>query len=204
MTIAYVDLYKVTKNALYKRIVYQTLDFVEKEMTHPEGGFYSALDADSAKPESKDEKAEGAYYLWSEAELDRILTKEEAKLIKAYFDIKKDGNILLDPQEEFGRKNIFYISEEYEDTELTKKQGNLLSSAFKKLNNVRFKRPRPHLDDKIITAWNGMMISALSKAHQGLSNSKHLESAKRAASFIENNLLDKKTFRLKRRMRAGG
>ena len=65
MTIAYVDLYKVTKNALYKRIVYQTLDFVEKEMTHPEGGFYSALDADSAKPESKDEKAEGAYYLWS-------------------------------------------------------------------------------------------------------------------------------------------
>jgi len=203
MTIAYIDLYAVTKSPLYERVINQTLDFVEKEMTHPRGGFYSALDADSAKPENSKEKAEGAYYLWSAAELERLLTEDESMVINAYFNILKKGNIRLDPQEEFGEKNILYVSDEYTDTELSKIQRESLSSAFKKLNSVRFKRPRPHLDDKIITAWNGMMISALSKAYQGLNNSKHLESAKRAARFVEKHLLDKKTFKLNRRMRAG-
>ena len=132
-----------------------------------------------------------------------MLTKEEFKLVKAYFNIEKKGNIRLDPQEEFGEKNIFYVSSDYKDIVLTDDQATLLRGAFEKLNKARVIRPRPHLDDKVITSWNGMMISALSSTYRVLNNDKHLDAAKQAARFVEKNLLDKKTFTLKRSIRAG-
>ncbi len=101
MVLAYSDFYQIEKNQRYKQVVFETLDFVRQEMQSPDGGFYSALDADSERPDRLGEHAEGAYYLWSEAELKTLLSAPEFSFIKKYFHIQKNGNIISDPQNEF-------------------------------------------------------------------------------------------------------
>ncbi len=157
-------------------------------MKSESGGFYSALDADSERPDKPGEHAEGAYYLWHESELKKLLSKAEFLFIKEYFSIKTNGNIDSDPQNEFRDLNILAIDEEYRDKDLTEKQTQLLSSAKKKLNNQRLLRPRPHLDDKVITAWNGMMISAFAKAAITFDEALFLEEAINSARFIKKHL----------------
>jgi uncharacterized protein YyaL (SSP411 family) len=159
---------KLAVNKKYKKIIYQTLDFVKQEMRSPQGGYYSALDADSeridTKGRNKGEHAEGAYYLWLETELKQLLSKDEFDFVKRYFNVSDQGNIFSDPQNEFAGLNIFYIDEEYRDQTLSKQQEDWLVSVKVKLNAQRRLRPRPHLDDKVIAAWNGMLLSAFAQA----------------------------------------
>jgi len=202
MSLAYTRLYKIEPDEQYRDIVSGTLDFVLAEMQHPQGGFYSALDASSERADKPGVHAEGAYYLWRAKEVESLLKKDEWELLKAYFDIRENGNIKSDPRGEFERLNILYISDEYKNKKLTDKESALLNSAVHKLYQARLHRPRPHLDDKIISAWNGMMISALVEAAGVFDNQNYLDAAKTAAVFMQNNLMDKKTQRLFRRMRS--
>ncbi len=203
MSLAFTRLYEIEPDKHYRDIVLGTLDFVLAEMLHPQGAFYSALDASSERPGQPGEHAEGAYYLWPAAELKSSLHKDEWDLIRRYFDIRDNGNIESDPRGEFERLNILYISDEFRDKKLTEKEAALINSAKRKLYEVRLQRPRPHLDDKVITAWNGMMITALVEAARVFENKDYLDAATKAAGFMQKNLVDKKTNSLFRRLRDG-
>ena len=202
MTMAYSDYYQIDPKKKYKQLVLETLKFVTEEMQSPEGGFYSALDADSERVDKPGAHAEGAYYLWHEAELKKTLSLAEFDFVKKYFHIRKNGNIDSDPQNEFTNLNILYIDEEFKNTALTKQQEKWLASVRKNLNNIRRQRPRPHLDDKIITAWNGMMLAAFAKASIVFSDLAFLEEAKQTAGFIKTHLYNNKTGKLYRQYRA--
>ncbi len=201
MSLAYTRLYEIEADDHYREIVIATLDFVLHEMTHPRGAFYSALDASSERADQPGVHAEGAYYLWRATELQSLLNKEEWSLVKAYFNIRDQGNIASDPRGEFSQLNILHVSDEFKQKALSEKQSQLIEHAMLKLYNARLRRPRPHLDDKVITAWNGMMITALVEAARVFDNKKYLDAAIKAAGFIENNLIDAKTQSLFRRMR---
>ena len=201
MVMAYNDFYQIDSQEKYKKIIYQTLAFVKAEMQSPMGGFYSALDADSERANKPGEHAEGAYYLWHELELKKMLSRDEFLFIKEYYLISESGNIDSDPRDEFINLNIFSINEDYRDKVLTQKQKQYLSSIKKKLNKKRVLRPRPHLDDKVITAWNGMMLSALSKAAITFNDASFLEEAIKAAGFVKRSLYSAKTKKLFRQYR---
>jgi uncharacterized protein YyaL (SSP411 family) len=149
-------------------------DYVARELTSPAGGFFSAEDADSLVAHGGPEHAEGAFYVWPEAELRAVLGADFA-LIAAQFGVEENGNVpgQLDPHGEFRGKNILAqrrpLGETAKQFSLdTEAANDRLIAALEKLRGVRAKRPRPHLDDKIITAWNGLMISALARGHQVL------------------------------------
>ncbi|MCK5396398.1 MAG: thioredoxin domain-containing protein [Gammaproteobacteria bacterium] len=205
MVMAYNDYYEADPQEKYKKIIYQTLGFVKKEMRSPDGGFYSALDADSERTDEagnkSGKKAEGAYYLWRQAELKQLLTKDEFDFIKKYFHIREHGNIFSDPQKEFTDLNIFYIDEEHKNQSLTKQQESWLASAKKKLNKKRRLRPRPQLDDKVITAWNGMLVSAFSKASITFDDKSLLGDALQILSYAKNHLYDDSNKKLLRQHR---
>ncbi|HHJ34805.1 MAG TPA: thioredoxin domain-containing protein, partial [Gammaproteobacteria bacterium] len=205
MAISYTNFYRIEPQERYKKIVSETLDFVAHEMRSSEGGFYSALDADSERPDKSGEHSEGAYYLWHESELKKLLSKSEFGFVEKYFHIREEGNILSDPQEEFTDLNIFYIDEEYKNEKLTEQQEKWLASVKKKLNTRRLQRPRPHLDDKVLTAWNGMMVTAFAKASKVFDEPIFLSQAIQTLSFIKHKLYDtdsKKLFRQYRENKA--
>jgi hypothetical protein len=199
-------------------------DYVRRDLTSPTGGFYSAEDADSAPPEAaasdkgqvtsdkKHRHAEGAFYVWTKAELEAVLGAEAA-FICAHFDVQPDGNVARDPQGEFTGKNILRQRRSLTVTAAEFKLAlpaaeEKLLAALGKLRGHRAQRPRPHLDDKIITAWNGFMISALARGHQVLGGAPapapdHLPAAVRAADFIRRELYDAGTGVLYRCWREG-
>ncbi|NOQ90641.1 MAG: DUF255 domain-containing protein [Gammaproteobacteria bacterium] len=201
MVIAYSELYQNDPQEKYKQLVYQTLKFTTEEMRSLAGGFYSALDADSELADNSGRRAEGAYYLWHESELKNILSEAEFKFIKKYFHLQENGNIDSDPQDEFTDLNIFYVDEEFKNGALSKQQESLLESAAKKLNRIRRLRPGPHLDDKVITAWNGMMIAAFAKASVVFDDKGLLEEAVKTARFIMRHSFDEKSSKLYRQYR---
>jgi uncharacterized protein len=202
----YLSAYQLTKNPLYKKIVTETLEYILRDMQYSEGGFYSAEDADSVNPYNPDEHSEGAYYLWTEDEVDSLLNSQEAALFKTYYGVKKNGNALYDPQKEFTGRNILYhekdLSEAGRELKLSEDGADqLLSSARLKLLNKRKTRTAPHLDDKIITSWDGLMISAFARAGMILEEERYLLAADRATDFILTTLLS--DGELKRRWREG-
>ncbi len=193
MVIAYSEFYRVEARPKHKQVVLETLSFVIDEMQSPEGGFYSALSAVSERSDKSDRvsdgvEAEGAYYLWHESELRQVLSLPEFEFIKKYFQIRETGNIDSDPNDEFINLNILFVDEDFKNVALTKQQMNWLVSAREKLNKVRRQRPRPLLDDKIITAWNGMMIAAFAKASVVFNEPLLLRPAIQALGFIKDNL----------------
>ena len=201
MSLALTRLYQLEPDPRYRDAVIATLDFVLAEMRHPQGAFFSALDASSERPDQAGTNAEGAYYLWRAADIRAALNKDEWDLARPYFDIQDGGNIESDPRGEFEKLNILHVSDDYTDRGLTEAQQSLLASAKRKLHEARSKRPRPHLDDKIITAWNGMMIRAPVEAGAVFDQKRYLDAAATAAVFIKNHLLDKDSQMLLRRMR---
>lgn len=200
MVLAYSDFYQIEASQKYKQIVLETLEFVQLEMLSPNGGFYSALDAVSERHDQLGRRTEGAYYLWSEAELKAILSTAEFSFVKAYFLIGAEGNIFSDPHNEFTNLNIFHIEDEFRDRQLTKQEKNWWQSAKIKLKEQRHLRPRPQLDDKIITAWNGMMLAALARASTVFEQPEYLMQAEQTANFIKIHLYNNngKLYRLYR------
>ena len=175
-------------------------DYVQRDLTSPAGGFFSAEDADSQEPGGKSqesgEKKEGAFYVWTAAEL-RAALGDDFAFFAAHFGVEEDGNVpsQLDPHGEFSGKNIFAqrrtLAESAKQFSLTPEEANArLLATLGKLRGVRAGRPRPHLDDKIITAWNGLMISALARGAQVLGDPELLAAAVRAAEFVERELHD--------------
>jgi len=199
LSISYLEAFQITRDPFYAKIARSTLDYVLRDMTHPEGGFYSAEDADSViDPADPKEKGEGAFYIWTAAELKQALGEEQYKQFSSIYGVEPNGNVPDDPQGEFIGKNILYLREPLDDA--TEAQ---LQPAKTALLAIRSKRVRPHLDDKVLTAWNGLMISAFAKGAQVLDDPKYLEAAQWAAEFILTRMYDAATGVLLRRYRDG-
>ncbi len=201
MVIAYSDFYRVSPSQKYKQVVAQTLDFVLQDMRAAGGGFYSALDADSERTDKPGEHGEGAYYLWSEAELKKRLSADEFDFAREYFHVREQGNIYSDPRNEFENLNVLYVDEAFRGETLSPQQIEWLDSIRGKLEKIRHQRPMPHLDDKVITAWNGMMITALAKASRVFNNAQWQREAINSIKFIEENLYDSDSNKLLRHYR---
>ncbi len=171
----YVEAYQVTKKALYRQVATEVLDYVLREMTGPEGGFYSATDADS-------EGVEGKFFVWSPAHVrEAVKSEEDAQRFCALYDITESGNWehasipnRLRPIEEVA-KQLDVTTDELLDT--TARVKPLLYQA-------RLKRIPPGLDDKVITAWNGMMLSAMAEAARVFGERRYREAAQRTAAFL--------------------
>ncbi len=190
--IAYTETYQATGKVFYADSVRGIFTYVLRDMTSPEGGFYSAEDADS-------EGVEGKFYVWTPDEIIKILGEKEGNIFCDYYDVSKEGN--------FEEKNILHVDKPV-DT-FSKMRGikpaeleEVLRTAREKLFSVREKRIHPHKDDKILTAWNGLMIAALAKGAQALNEPKYTQAAMRAADFILNTLRQKDGTLL-RRYRSG-
>lgn len=190
---SYLEAYQLTSDLRYASIAHGILGYVQRDMTSPEGGFYSAEDADSLIPEKPTEKAEGAFYIWSEAEINAALPTADAEIFKQYYGVILEGNSPegSDPHGELTGKNT--LIQRYEDesalaTTLSISENevrNSLANSKHTLFSLRSKRPHPHLDDKIITAWNGLMISAFARASTIIPSHRdsYLSSARSAADF---------------------
>jgi uncharacterized protein YyaL (SSP411 family) len=214
LTLAYLDAAQASGEGFYASIAEDTLAYVRRDMTDAEGGFYSAEDADSVPPGADaSHKSEGAFYIWSESEIDALLGND-APIVKLRFGIEPGGNAPFDPQNEFGSNNLLYTAMSIDD--ITERTGRsiddvvrVLGEARQTLFDARAKRPRPHLDDKVLTAWNGLMIAASARAarvleaQEGADAVAPLRSAERAASFLRRALWRDDSRTLLRRFRAG-
>ena len=206
---SYLEAYQLTRNPLFASTARRTLDYVSQRLTHPPGGFYSAEDAESAPdPSQPKRKREGAFYVWTQAELDRILGPERGAVFAYSFGVEPDGNAPSDPHQVFVNQNILYRAHSLKETAHKFKQSpdqveSVLRESRRRLLRTRDQRVRPHLDDKILVSWNGLMISAFARAHQVLGEAEYLEQARRAADFILKHLYQQETGRLLRRYREG-
>ncbi len=183
---AYLDAYQATGRTRYAQVARQTLDYVMREMTSPEGGFYSAQDADSFPADNPREKKEGAYFVWTQGEIIKILGEKDAAIFISYYGVKPDGNAESDPHGEFKGQNILYRAKETDEATETE-----LARLRKALLNYRSLRPKPHLDDKVLTDWNGLMISAFASASRVLEEEKYRDAAVNAAQFIRTRMKTK-------------
>ncbi|MCA1563497.1 MAG: thioredoxin domain-containing protein [Acidobacteria bacterium] len=215
LTLAYLEAAQASGDRFYATVARDTLEYVRREMTDPHGGFYSAEDADSIPPEVASDpvakKTEGAFYIWTDDEVGALLGAD-ADIVRKRFGIEPDGNAPQDPHGEFTGRNLLYTSQSIED--ISARTGRApdeveaaLARARRVLFDARRRRPRPHLDDKILTAWNGLMIAAFARAarvlHPGDGASPYLASARSAASFIRTTMWDATRGTLLRRYREG-
>jgi uncharacterized protein len=200
LAVSYLEAFQITHDPFYAEIARSTLDYVLRDMTHAEGGFYSAEDADSViDPANPKVKGEGAFYVWSASELQQALGPQLFATFATHYGVEDDGNVQNDPHGEFTEKNILYVRQTSNDPYVAAQ----LQEAKSKLLEVRSHRIRPHLDDKILTAWNGLMISAFAKGAQVLDEPRYLAAAQRAAQFILSRMYNSASGTLLRRYRDG-
>src|SRR5438552_4273349 len=236
LAIAYLDAFQITRDPQFESVTRDILDYVARDMTSKEGGFFSAEDADSPVPvaavcdrrtsesekrasiESSDahraplqkpETAEGAFYIWTKKEIDSVLG-DATEIFDFHYGVQPHGNARegSDPQDEFRSKNILMVRQPVAETAKHFKKSEdevrqSLARSREKLFSIRAKRPRPHLDDKIIVSWNGLMISAYARAAQVLDEPRYLEVATRATKFLRGNLYDQSRKLLFRNYREG-
>ncbi|MBT8419351.1 MAG: thioredoxin domain-containing protein [Gammaproteobacteria bacterium] len=179
----YTDIWQITENPLFQRIVFDTGDWVIREMQSPEGGYYSALDADSAGEEGKLE--EGKFYIWSKEEMRELLTAAEHCVARLRFGLDSPPNME-------GKWHL-HIAADAErlarecDTD-GESLGRLLASIRQKLFMARERRARPHRDEKILTAWNALMIKGMATAGRTLKETRFTQSAEKALAFVRQGL----------------
>ncbi len=198
LAISYLEAFQITRDPQYAADARDIFSYVLRDLGHPEGGFYSAEDADSAAdPAQPHEKGEGAFYIWTYDELVAALGEPDAAVFCRRFGVEPRGNVHEDPHGEFGGRNILYQAHEIEGSEA------VIDRAIAKLMQIRSQRPRPHLDDKILAGWNGLMISAFSKGAQILNEPRYAQAARAAASFLRAKLWRESDATLLRRYRDG-
>ena len=187
LAVAYLEAFQITGDQRHADVVRDILGYVGRDLTSPDGGFYCAEDADSLLAAGKPEHAEGAFYVWTKAEIEKILPAPEAAEFCARYGVVPEGNSPpgSDPQGEFTGKNILFV---HPPVGVGSSAADPLAGACAKLLAVRNQRPRPHLDDKIVTAWNGLMVSAYARAGQVLGDDLYLQAARRCAAFLHANL----------------
>lgn len=205
----YLKAYRITGIQQYADVSRKTLEFVDREFYNPEGGFYSALNAESHPPENPEsEEEEGAFYVWTKSQIDEVLSDQQAEVFNYVYGVEAAGNALQDPHNVFTGKNILYknhdASEAAEQFELNEKKVNqLLKESEEILFNIRKERPKPFLDDKIVLSWNGLMISAYANAYRILEDEQYKEHATKSARFLMDKLFNSETNQFKRRYRDG-
>jgi uncharacterized protein YyaL (SSP411 family) len=194
---SYLEAYQITGDAQYAGVARDIFTYVLRDLTNPEGGFYSAEDADSAAdPAQPNEKSEGAFYIWSHQEIVDALGDPDAAVFCQRFGVKATGNVDEDPHGEFTGRNILYqASDQADDQEAVSSKDKLLE--------IRSRRPRPHLDDKILAGWNALMISAFARGAQILDEPRYGEAARAARSFLHRRLWREADSTLLRRYRDG-
>jgi uncharacterized protein len=170
----YAQVYCVTGEPLFKQVVDETMNYLMREMLHTEGGFYSTQDADS-------EGEEGRFFVWTEAEITRILGEGSSEIFCRIYDVSEEGN--------FEEKNILHPILTLEQASKffrrdLKEIESLVSDAKRKLFQEREKRPKPFRDEKILTSWNGLMLSGLAEAIKISPHPSYLEAANRTVNFI--------------------
>jgi uncharacterized protein len=215
LVLAYLEGAQASGDTFFAEVAEDTLAYVMRDMTDPAGGFYSAEDADSIPPEQAGlpgaHKTEGAFYVWTDREVGELLG-DDAEIARRRFGIEPHGNAPEDPQGEFTGKNLLYHAESIHDIAVRTKRSeagvvDALGRIRETLFEVRAHRPRPHLDDKVLTAWNGLMIVAFARAARVLPDSpaagRYLNAARRAAEFLRTTLWDGSHRQLLRRYRDG-
>ena len=229
LVLAFAEAAQVSGDPFYAEVAEDTLLYVIREMTDEGGGFYSAEDADSIPPEEVPDgsgpdpfgpgvphKKEGAFYLWRAGELDALLG-DDARIVTLRFGIEPEGNAPQDPQQEFTGKNLLYVARSI--GEIAKETGkppdevvDILHRTRLKMFQERLGRPRPQRDDKILAAWNGLMIAAfarMARVLRGLgadgrdAGVPYLDAARRAAAFVREQMWNAKSGVLLRRSREG-
>ncbi len=193
LALAYAEAHQLTGDPFFAQVVEEIFAYVQRDLTHPLGGFFSAEDADS-------QGEEGRFYVWDPQEVDEVLGPELGELFRRYYDVGSPGNF------EHGR-SVPHVTRTEEDYARSRGLEPAavsadLAQARSLLLAARQQRPRPLKDDKVLTAWNGLMIAALAKAHQALGRPAHLAAARKAARFILTELSDERG-RLLRRWREG-
>lgn len=208
---AYAEGHLATGSAFLAEIARQTVGYVKRDLRHPDGGFFSAEDADSYEKEGAGHKKEGAFYIWTAAEIDELLGKDDGSVFRYAYGARRDGNARpeSDPHEELkGTNTLFRAYSAKKTAEFFKKTPEevqaVLDRGIKALFAARGKRPRPHLDDKVITAWNGLMISGLARAGAALENEEFIQLGAQAAQFIHDQLCAEPGKGLHRSWRDGG
>ena len=212
LVLAYVEATQVTGEPVYAEVAADTLEYVLRDLTNPSGGFYSAEDADSVPPEHAHEpsphKSEGAFYIWRDEEIAAVLG-DDADVIRRRYGILPEGNAPSDPQNEFTHKNLLYIARSIDEiASMTGRTPEAVATALDRgrttLLTARASRPRPQLDDKVLTAWNGLMIAAFARAGRTLEGcGQYVVHAQRAALFVREHLWNTGEGRLLRRYRQG-
>ena len=189
----YLDAHLVSGDAHYAGCVRDILDYVLRDLTHPGGGFYSAEDADS-------EGHEGKFYCWTRAELSGLLAPEEFNVAAKYYGITAEGNFLDHSHAQpLAGLNVLSVA----DPGLAAADRPLLASAKKKMSDTRARRIRPHLDDKILASWNGLMLGAFARASATLGEGKYRVAAEKNLVFIREKLWEEKSKTLFHRWRDG-
>ena len=196
----YLDAHLVSKSEMYADTARGILAYVLRDMTHPDGGFHSAEDADS-------EGHEGKFYCWTRAELSKLLTPEELSVAVRYFGVTEQGNFvdhshpsplpgqnvlsIVEPIRSSGRESSQTLQNcglKNEPTHDGDEDPVLLASAKKKMFAARSQRVRPHLDDKILASWNGLMLGALARAYAVLGDEIYRTAAEKNLAFIQSRL----------------
>jgi uncharacterized protein YyaL (SSP411 family) len=200
LAIAYTEAYQATGNPDYMKTTDEIFEYVFRDLTSTEGAFYSAEDADS-------EGVEGKFYLWTLDEIRGSLEKDEAELAEKAFNVYPMGNFREEATQSLTGTNILHLKRPLSN--LSEQLGvssqqieNVWDAARRKLLKIREDRIRPHMDDKILTDWNGLMIAALAKASLVFDNPQYYHAAARAADFILSRMRDD-TGRLFHRYRLG-
>jgi len=189
----YLDAFLVSGDARHADVARDILDYVLRDMTHLDGGFFSAEDADS-------EGHEGKFYCWTNDELSKLLTVDEFNVTVRYFGITAEGNFIdhSHPQPLAGQNVLSVVNPNVPGGDLP-----LLASAKEKMSDVRSKRVRPHLDDKILASWNGLMLGAFARASAVLGEDKYRAAAEKNLAFVREKLWDEKSRTLFHRWRDG-
>jgi uncharacterized protein len=189
----YLDAFLVSGAVEHANTARDILDYVLRDMTHPQGGFYSAEDADS-------EGHEGKFYCWTRQELSKLLTAEEFNVATKYFGVTEQGNFVdhSHPQP-LPNQNVLSIA----DPKLSGTDRTILSSAKTKMSTERAKRVRPHLDDKVLASWNGLMLGAMARAGIVLNEPRYRQAAEANLAFLQTRLWDSATRTLYHRWRDG-
>ena len=187
--LAYGEAYQATGNDEYARVVREVFSFVSREMTSSEGGFYTAIDADS-------EGEEGKFYLWRLEELERGLTEKQTELARIVFNVKPTGNYSDESRGERTGKNILHMTRSVTAlaTELKMDEETLrnhIESIRQTLYELREKREHPLRDDKVLADWNGLMIASLAKGARSLGEPLYAVAAAKAADFILEQMRDR-------------
>ncbi|WP_449257995.1 thioredoxin domain-containing protein [Chlorobium limicola] len=209
LAVSYLDAFRMSGERYYASVAENIFNYVLHDLRSPDGGFYSAEDADSYPEHGSTEKKEGAFYIWSLEELRQLPIETAAlELFILVCGIDPDGNVREDPHGEFDGKNV--LMHLMAPEKAAKLAGVPADKAIASIDTVRellylkrLKRPRPFLDDKIITSWNGLMISALSQGFNVLGNHEYLDAARKATDFIFDRIYREKEGTLLRRYRDG-